>query len=91
MHKMYIQEITPKNSRCSTTNLDVWCLTPLSTIILQLHGDGKTTDLPQVTDKLYHIMLHRVHLEITTFGGIGTGCTGSCKSSYHTITTKTTP
>ena len=52
----------------------------------------KTTDLPQVTDKLYQTILYLVHLtragfELATLVMIYTDCIGSYKSNYHTITT----
>jgi len=56
----------------------------------------KTTDLPQVTDKLYHIKLvgytsQCAGFELTNLVVIGTDCTRGCKSNYHTIRTTTAP
>jgi hypothetical protein len=56
----------------------------------------KKTDLSQVTDTLYHIMLYWGYLawagfKLTTLVVIGTDCIGSCISNYHTTMATTAP
>ena len=60
-------------------------------MVVSFIGGGypeKTTDQSQVTDKLYHIMIHLEHLacagfQLTTLVVIGTDCIGSYKSTMR--------
>jgi hypothetical protein len=103
VHFRFIAFVLQQIGSYTLSFIGSWRLTSLSTIF-QLHRGGqfyrwkkpeKVTDLPHVTDQLYHILLYRgttsplAGLELTTLVGDRhwLHSIGSCKSNYHTTTT----
>jgi hypothetical protein len=62
---------------------NIWCIT-------YWRKQDNTTDLSQVTDKLYRVHLAMNGVQTRNLMVIGIDCTCSCISNYHTITTAST-
>ena len=82
--------INPNTHKLYILRLGLWCLTQLSSISLILWRSVF------LADKIYHIMLYRIHLawagfQLPTVVVIGTDSIGSYKFNYHTIATTTAP
>ena len=72
--------------------LYVWFISTLNKALNWMELNWKNHHLSHVTDKLDHKMLYWVHITMSqiqtqNFSGIGTVCSGSCKSNYHMTTT----
>ena len=95
-----------ENPRLGLEEIHIICLLFRFVVFQELYRGGqiwwwrkleepeKTTDLSQVIDQLYHILLYTsswLTFELTTSVVIGTDCIYSCKSNYHTITGTTVP
>ena len=109
-HKLKIVDLINRQTSSTFCSSDIYmgsqiclfvlgCWTPPSTNIQfcwwrKPEELEKTTDLSQVIDKLYHIMLYTSpwpRFELTTSVMIDTDFIGSCKCNYHRITATTDP